>query len=43
VQEDNAPGHKGYAKACRGLNGMETPEGLAESPDQPNRGFAGEM
>ena len=33
VQEDNAPGHKGYAKAYRELNGMETLEWLAESPD----------
>ena len=33
MQEDNAPGHKGYAKAYRGLNGMETLEWPAESPD----------
>jgi len=33
VQEDNAPGHKGYAEAYRELNGMETLEWPAESPD----------
>jgi len=33
VQENNAPGHKGYAKAYRELNGMENLEWPADSPD----------
>ena len=33
VQVDNAPGHKGYAKAYRELNGMEALEWPAELRD----------
>jgi len=32
VQEDNAPGHKGYSNRYRALNGMETLEWPAQSP-----------
>jgi len=42
VQEDNTLGHKGYAKAYRELNGMETLEWPTESPDlNPIEGLLG--